>query len=619
MFRVYNPYNLEQSVSVASYPQSLDPRKYSWELPISDRNLAPLQFINWIKATITDDTWDEILRYKVMRNSGYEFDSVVQTAEYKAFKTLFANQAKWLIEFCHFNWDGSTRMYLKFTLPSLEGSSLEYYETHTSNRIPCSLTTDYGVTPVTQELVVDASHTSVTEFFTFLNQRIQEFLDEGQSRNRAKPVDTLTANNTFSMPMRMLFRTLMNVQTFKHTNSRGGNASVSPSQALVILNENPEAVLHVSVGGPSDWVLTVRSPRITATRNELNQIFNYSTNVLDLLPFNIRSKTEAKAPLYGIELEACSNYSIQQVIEAQSDLFFIGKQDGTITGSGAHKYELVTVPASFKAHKRLWADWFSKLDYTKFDTSKDTGNGMHIHIDRTSFFDTKHLNRFTWFIINPANLEFMFEISERLTKNELQRWAPMPGFSPSRSKIYCMRNAAAINRGLRGAIHFKNNKTVEVRLFKGVVSYATILKNLEFVDSVFHYTAETTLQHVNLNNYLTWLKAQPVNRYTALREFLAQLKTMDNLLFSNQIKEYLFNINQPDAILAKLNKAPFSITSKHITAINRERRKRTFILNKDGTISLAYNSGGKLASLDQIYQSKMTRGAQSLTVSAMVS
>jgi len=341
-------------------------------------------------------------------------------------------------------------------------------------------------------------------------------------------------------------------------------------------------------------------------RRALERIMNYSTNIFDHLPYTIKGPKEPAAVLYGVELEANGDYTPKELITAQKDLFFIMKQDGSVWGSKSQNYELVTVPASLKAHKRLWAEFFEKVDYQKFDTTKDTGNGMHVHIDRKAF-KTSHLNRFTWFITNPANEEFILAISERPTKRNLEEWARMPNHFAHASKLKAARLASRTNDGLRGAVHFKRDKTVEVRLFKGIVSYATVVKNLEFVDSAFHYTQQTALSQLSLKHYLAWLQRTPKNKYQMLKAFLSEVKLPD-LVASSEVVELIWTEKAEHTVAEKLNKAPFKLTNAHITYLNKKRRKRTFIL-KDGTVKCIASSGGLLAKLDKSVQQKQTRGA----------
>jgi hypothetical protein len=344
-------------------------------------------------------------------------------------------------------------------------------------------------------------------------------------------------------------------------------------------------------------------------RRALARVLNYSTNVLEHLPYIIKGPKEGSSPTYGIELESCSDYTPQQMIDAQKDLFFIMKQDGSISGSKPQKYEIVTVPATMKAHKRLWAELFEKIDYNKFDTTKDTGNGMHVHVGR-EFFSPKHLRRFCWFITNPAHFDFMFTISERPNRNDITRWAPMPNYN-GYTKCGAIYNTVLSCSNLRGAVHFKGDKTVEVRMFKGIVSYATVVKNLEFVDSVFHFTQVTSLSQLTLKNYISWLQSTDKNRYTMIKAFIAEIPVKE-ILTTAEVLDYVWDEKTDYKIAERLNKAPFKITSAHITVLNKKRRVRAFIL-KNGLVHCVRNNGGLLAKLDKSLSQKQTRGAATLT------
>lgn len=357
--------------------------------------------------------------------------------------------------------------------------------------------------------------------------------------------------------------------------------------------------------------LTFKCALAAGDRRMVSRLLNYSANVLDFLPYTIKGPKEPKAILYGVELEACGDYTVPELIDAQKDLFFIAKQDGSIHGDKPNAYELVTVPASLKAHKRLWAEFFEKVDYTAFDTSRDTGNGMHVHIDRKSFTQ-RHLNRFTWFITNPANTDFMLAVSERPTKKNFEEWARLPNHFVHSSKIQASKGANVTNSGIRGAVHFKRDKTVEVRMFKGIVSYATVVKNLEFVDSVYHYTQQTMLCQLGLKHYLAWLQNTPKNKYQMLKTFLAEIKTAD-MVAAAEVTEYIWKESRDHIVVEKLNNAPFTITNTHITALNKKRRKRTYIL-KSGKVLCVSPSGGLLAKLDQSVQKRQTRGAASFAM-----
>lgn len=352
-------------------------------------------------------------------------------------------------------------------------------------------------------------------------------------------------------------------------------------------------------------------------RRYLNRVLSYSTNVLEHLPYTIKGPKEPNATLYGVELEANADYTPTQVMEAQKDLFFCLKQDSSITGSKSQNYEMVTVPCTLRAHKRLWAEFFDKIDYTQFDTSKATGNGMHVHVDR-SVFSTKHLNKFTWFFINPVNREFLYLVSERPTKSDLERWAPFPMLPMRKSLAHCSRLGTHINGRIRGTIHYKGSRTVEVRMFKGIVSYATIVKNLEFVDSVVEFTRSINSLQVTLFNYLDWLKTTPKNKYEMLKTFLSEIDTKKFLTVA-EVDHVTWGIHDdPEKVAARLNAAPFTVEKAHLTILNKRRKKRIYVLTDGKVRTLEKNiNTGVLSKLDLLAQKKQTRGASSFSVHSL--
>lgn len=377
----------------------------------------------------------------------------------------------------------------------------------------------------------------------------------------------------------------------------------TPAVLRTYLNDGYRVTLKLHPNGAK---LSFSVRHNAGDRRALERVLNYSANIFDYLPYTIKGPKEPQAVLYGVELEANGDYEPKDLIRAQKDLFFIMKQDGSVWGSKRYNYELVTVPASLKAHKRLWAEFFEKVDYNKFDTTKDTGNGMHVHIDRKAF-KRSHLNRFTWFITNPANDDFILAMSERPNRTNLDQWAGRPNHLDHPTKLKAASIAERSNRGIRGAVHFKHDKTVEVRLFKGIVSYATVVKNLEFVDSVFHYTLHTALSQLSLKHYLAWLEATPKNKYQMLKAFIAEIKLVDTVAAA-EVVDLVWSTKAEHIIAEKLNKAPFKVSNTHITYLNKKRRKRTFIL-KNGIVQCVAASGGLLAKLDKSVQQKQTRGA----------
>lgn len=391
----------------------------------------------------------------------------------------------------------------------------------------------------------------------------------------------------------------------------GSRNNNRPSELIGGLRDN-STTLSVTVTGVGDTSLVITERLSKNNKRPLHQLFGYSTSPMSLgLPWPITNKGETNPVLYGVELECATDYNVRQLIDATDEPFMIAKNDSSVSGKGSLHAELVTVPMSFRAHKREWAKWFSKLDYDKFDTTKNTSNGMHVHIGKKHFIDDKHIQRLAWFVNNPANKDFIFALSER-TEYSLGTYAPLARFNTSTTKVSNYKNVTRVIGGMRGAINLGTGKpTVEVRLFRGIVSYAAIIKNLECVDAFFHFTAEANFNQLSLKGFLNWLEDTPPNKYAVFKKFIFKLPNFQDLVSSADLYDIIQNTEDPQQIIRIIEKKKFKVTNAHITVLNRRRRKRTFILDKEtGSIRLEITDRSPLFHLDRQLETNQLRGAQ---------
>jgi hypothetical protein len=199
-------------------------------------------------------------------------------------------------------------------------------------------------------------------------------------------------------------------------------------------------------------------------------VFPYSTNVVKILGDKETSVKKTKSGrmvpredrpvLFGVELEVATDHDASTLIDAQDEVFFICKDDVTISGRGKNKVEMVTMPMDMRSHRQHWGKFLSKFYdqntkcYNGFDNTTQTNNGMHIHISRSSFAakppvkedelpkslriptsstlflkqtNFNHLKNFTWFIVHPAHAAFILAISER-TKEKFDVYSALPTF-----------------------------------------------------------------------------------------------------------------------------------------------------------------------------------------------
>ena len=394
--------------------------------------------------------------------------------------------------------------------------------------------------------------------------RISTIMDNAGSNTRFVLAGYLSGNNKD-------FRTYLYIYERNESAGTGDAAMSWSSLCAAVTNPNTQGSLNFE----GDKI------RLRRTGFDITMLYEQKQYSFDFFRASggqrvITSPKEADQPVYGVELELSTDYSVRQLIEAVPDTLWVcAKQDSSITGSKSHRNEMVTLPMSFKAHKMLWAKWFSALDMRKFDTSRDTNNGMHIHVSRESFDNKRHQRDFTWFFTTPMMKAFMIEFSERGTLNDYCR---MPNINPNTTKkVVARRDALSYVAGLRGVINTGTSKpTIEVRLFKGIVNFASVLKNLELVDAAFHFTqGGISYQSNPLSGFLKWLENQPKNRYEALKDYIFKVMDVEEHLNQSFAVEVAHGLSSPLQVKEKMAKLGIVFTHPSAMRVLNEMFRTT--------------------------------------------
>jgi hypothetical protein len=247
-------------------------------------------------------------------------------------------------------------------------------------------------------------------------------------------------------------------------------------------------------------------------------ILNYWSTAEDGSAYGSR-RNEGKLYL-GVELEIVrlGNCAEEFLSKADEDLdrpkFFFLKEDGSIGYDGA---ELVTMPATLEAHAQMFP--FDTIEYAmkhwRIRSYEYQSCGFHIHVNRTAFTDT-HLWRFIRFQLR--NEELCKKIAQRdgssyASWDLREEWSNLPAFV--KNKRSNMHRYLAIN--------FQNRATVELRYFKGNLMRGSIMKNIEYVDALYHYTkhmsyADVCAGSLETGRFLQWLEQS--DKYPNLKHFL---------------------------------------------------------------------------------------------------
>lgn len=199
-------------------------------------------------------------------------------------------------------------------------------------------------------------------------------------------------------------------------------------------------------------------------------ILSYSTRV-DTTP-------EGKGPIwFGIELEVevKSGSDTNEMATKCKELlgeFAIIKSDGSLNDG----FEMVTRPASLEVHRERWVK-FMEGRPKGIRSWETTTCGMHVHLTRRGrdsepIMTDLTVAKIVMFVNSPRNKAFIVDIAGR----DADRWAKM------QDKESLPKALRAIER--YEAVNLLNKRTIEFRIFRGTLSYAGFMKNLEFTAAV---------------------------------------------------------------------------------------------------------------------------------------
>jgi hypothetical protein len=124
--------------------------------------------------------------------------------------------------------------------------------------------------------------------------------------------------------------------------------------------------------------------------------------------------------------------------------------------------------------------------------------GGHIHINKNAFWSIGHTYKFLRFL--RTNIEYVEFIGERLLQ---QQWCKASS-KDGRVVQLVKQSKRAENSDRYEMVNF-TNQTIELRFFWSPPCPASLYKNAEFVDSLFHYTINSSL-HFNVEEFEKYIE-----------------------------------------------------------------------------------------------------------------
>lgn len=206
------------------------------------------------------------------------------------------------------------------------------------------------------------------------------------------------------------------------------------------------------------------------------------------------SDLDSPSTFYGIELEVEMKSGLETTTDIVASRFFkdiksiayLKKDSSLISG-----FEIVSHPGTISWWQNKDNPLFTpiaKLSHTCESYWRETC-GLHVHVSRAAFYNQLHLAKFVRFFYNNPLLSSF--IAERHQKYQAPFADTLNNFIVDvlNGKKGLDRHTA-INLFTNPNNSISEQNTVEIRIFKGNMKRERILKNIEFVDAVLHFTLD---------------------------------------------------------------------------------------------------------------------------------
>ena len=243
--------------------------------------------------------------------------------------------------------------------------------------------------------------------------------------------------------------------------------------------------------------------------------------------------------LMGVELE------IDEGGESEANAGYIREAIGkdyvvcSTDGSLRNGFEIVSCPASYSHHLKTikWEDGMKKAKELGY-VSHDGGRcGLHVHVDR-KFFGTQMQDdvEAKFFIIFRNNLSWIKAFSRRYNYG----YCAINGYEHSEDgsgdtlgaityppdKIWLKSKKQQGGRHM--ALNFQGGDTIEIRIFRGTLSYKTFKATLQFVDMWCNFVKKTELNNITRVSLSHFISAASAKGYREFLKYLEERKIVES-------------------------------------------------------------------------------------------
>lgn len=227
----------------------------------------------------------------------------------------------------------------------------------------------------------------------------------------------------------------------------------------------------------------ILKPNIACNDCRFSIILNYSTKPE---PIFRKLKNETTKSYFGWEWEVESKHNpkdIARIANQTGNGLFYCKHDGSIRNG----CEIVTHPMTynyFRRNSKMFQEMFDKIKKAGGHSLDMDNTGVHVHISREAFDGADHMINFARCISQAI------DYSEFISLRKGTRYAHYKKNSTSDIK---KELEGSVSRDRYRAVNFCNRNTLEVRIYKGTISFDAILMYLQHIICCMEFSKTMTV------------------------------------------------------------------------------------------------------------------------------
>ena len=236
--------------------------------------------------------------------------------------------------------------------------------------------------------------------------------------------------------------------------------------------------------------------------------------------------------LFGVELEVenkkqliTNNETVKKICEIDKDEVFVFESDGSLNNG----FEIISNPCSLNywySKENELKEIFEKLSNSGFSSHDTTTCGLHIHFSR-DYVDTEIIGRILYLFEKFKNHLVMF--SRRKIDN-LNRWASFMNVDFKELSLdYVKSNQDNCNR--YKAVNLTNNKTIEIRIFKGTLKFESFMACIELVNNIVEMAKNMNDNEIinveSFYNVIEYRKTKYLKQYCLERRIVENVNNIE--------------------------------------------------------------------------------------------